>query len=139
MKNLLFKVTHESTYANEIGLTLLRVFAGLVMAFAHGFGKLPPTEGFIGGVTEMGLPLPNFMAWMASITESIGGILLAIGLLTRPVSFLLFMTMAVAAFGRHMNDPFKAKELALCYLVVYLVFMIRGAGKFSVDEVIRKR
>ncbi len=136
MKRFLFKVTHESTAANELGLTVLRIFAGLSMALAHGLGKLPPSEPFIAGVGDLGLPLPNFMAWLAALTEFFGGILLCVGFLTRPAAFFLICTMVVAAFGKHINDPFKAKELAITYLVIYLVFVIRGAGKFSVDSLV---
>lgn len=126
----------EKTMSDETSLTILRVAAGLMMAFGHGLGKLPPSEGLISGVTALGFPAPGLFAWLAALAEFGGGILLAIGLLTRVNAFLLAFTMLVAAFGVHLADPFKVKELSLLYLVIYVLFMIRGSGRLSLDHLI---
>jgi putative oxidoreductase len=137
MKKWLCKTTPESSWLNEISLTLLRISAGLLMAFLHGIGKVPPSEKFIGGVTALGFPAPELFAWAAGLTELVGGILLAIGFLTRPTALLFSFTMFVAAFGVHLNDPWGDKELSLIYLVIGLVFVTRGSGKISVDHLIK--
>lgn len=115
-------------------MTALRVFVGLSMAFAHGLGKIPPSAGFISGIRDMRFPLPEVFAWLATGAEFLGGLFLALGLLTRPSAFLVATTMAVAAFLRHGPDPYTKKELALLYLVISLVFMFRGAGRWSLDR-----
>jgi putative oxidoreductase len=130
----LFATTAEHTLVGELSLTALRIFFGIAMAFAHGRGKFPPSEQFVAGVTNLGFPAPEMFAWLAGTSEFIGGLFLALGFLTRPSAFLVAITMAVAAFGRHATDPFKVKELALVYLFVALIFAVRGAGKFSVDR-----
>ena len=56
----------------DAGLLILRVFAGLSLALAHGLGKLPPSDRFIAGAAEMGFPLPALFAWAAALPESLG-------------------------------------------------------------------
>ena len=123
----------------NIGLMILRIFAGLAMAFSHGMGKVPVSEGFIGSVEKLGFPIPAFFAWSAGISEFFGGILLAIGLFTRPSAFFLIGTMGVAAFIRHGADPFVNKEKALLYLVVFILFLLVGSGKYGIDSLLRRR
>ena len=121
----------------DLGAAVLRVFVGLSLALAHGWGKMPPSDKFIEGVGDMGFPLPTVFAWSASLSELVGGVLLALGLLTWPAAFFVFVTMAVAAFVVHGNDPFQTRELALLYGAVALMFLFTGAGRFSVDRLIR--
>lgn len=120
----------------DFGLMIVRVFAGLSLAFAHGMGKLPPSEQFVTGVRGMGFPAPEAFAWLAALSEFAGGLLLALGLLTRPAALAIAITMGVAAFITHASDPFQKKELALFFLAVALCFLFSGAGKYSVDAAI---
>lgn len=138
MKNLLFGITPETTTPHELSLTFLRVFAGLSMAIAHGLGKVPPPEQLVQGVSAVGFPLPELFAWAAGLSELVGGILLAVGLFTRPAALFLSFTMLVAGVMVHGADPFNRKELAFIYLAIYLVFLMRGAGAWSIDRFISK-
>lgn len=138
IKRLLFKTTHENSIFNEGSMTLLRVAAGILMAGLHGMGKVPPSEQLIGGVTGLGFPAPVLFAWAAGLSELLGGIFLAIGFLTRPSAILLAITMLTAAFGVHMADPWSVKELSFLYLVIATVFAVRGAGRWSFDNLIKK-
>lgn len=118
----------------DLTVLLLRVASGLMMALLHGWAKVPPSEKFIAGVTELGFPAPLFFAWCAGLAEFGGGILLAVGLFTRPAALFVAVTMGVAAFGRHLHDPFDRKELSLLYLGISLFFLAYGAGKVSLDR-----
>lgn len=138
MRAFLFGGTREAGLPAEISMTALRVFAGLAMAFAHGWMKVPPPEMFVGGVAALGFPAPALFAWMAALAEFAGGLLLAAGFLTRPAALSVAVTMAVAAFGAHAADPFARKEMALLYLFVALIFVFRGAGRLSVDRLIAR-
>jgi putative oxidoreductase len=121
--------------ATDLGLLVLRVAAGLGMALGHGIKKLPPTEGFVKGVTAMGMP--GFLAWGATLAEFGGGLLLVIGLFTRPSALLWVITMAVAYFGVHLRDPFAKQELSLIYGCIGVLFLLAGPGRFSVDRLIK--
>lgn len=122
----------------DAGLLVVRLFAGLAMAFGHGLGKLPPSEKFIEGVANLGFPLPFLFAWAAALSEFLGGLLVAIGLLTRPAALSLALTMATAAFLRHADDPFSSREKALLYLVIAILLVITGAGRYSIDRLVRR-
>jgi putative oxidoreductase len=126
-------------YQADLGLLLFRLFIGLVMAFAHGLGKLPPNEQLIGGVAALGFPIPVLFAWMAALSEFLGGLLIAAGLFTRHAALFLGFTMFVAAFGAHAQDPFQNKEMALLYLISCVLLVFCGAGKYSLDRSLRKK
>ncbi|NRA46785.1 MAG: DoxX family protein [Oligoflexales bacterium] len=69
----------ESKWSNA-GLLITRLGVGLMMGFAHGLGKLPPSEGFIKAVGALGFPLPTFFTFAAGLSEFLGAVFVAIGL-----------------------------------------------------------
>ncbi len=131
------------TLLAEAGLTVLRVAVGLMMAFGHGLGKLPPGEGFINMIDGLGFPLPIFFAWATGVAEFLGGLLLAAGALTRLSALAVLVPMLVAAFVAHAGDPLFAaagepsREMALLYAAVAVGFLLAGAGRFSADRYLR--
>ena len=139
LRNILFGGEAGLSYAANAGLTLLRIFAGVAMALAHGFGKLPPGEGLINRTAELGFPAPVMFAWAAGISEFFGGIFLALGLFTRISSFFIACTMLTALVGVHRADPFQRQELAFMYLFVSLAFLLKGAGDWSIDSYLRRK
>ena len=139
MKRLFFHAENYSSLMLNVGLLSLRVGFGLTMAFAHGLGKIPPKDGFIGYLGSMGLPAPLAMGWMAGLSELVGGLFIAIGLATRWSAASLTVTMAVAFFMAHGADPFQKKELSLMYMITFLVLFLTGPGKFSIDGLINKK
>lgn len=126
------------SFTANAGLTLLRIFAGISLAFTHGIGKLPPGEQLISGTANLGFPLPTLFAWAAAMSEFLGGIFLALGLFTRVSGFFIAFTMLVAILGVHGADPYQKKELAFMYFFIALAFTIKGAGDWSVDSFLRK-
>lgn len=136
MKKLIF---HGDSYTGpaNLGLLLFRVFIGLTMAFAHGLGKIPPSGKLVGWLASLGLPAPGALAWAAAFAEFGGGLLIAVGLATRFASAALGITMATAVFVIHAADPFMKKELALVYLASCVLLFCAGAGRYSVDRMIR--
>ena len=139
MRNLVFHCEKYQSFNLNVSLLIMRIFFGLTMAFTHGLKKVPPTDGFIGYLSSMSLPMPTALAWSAGISEFIGGIFIAIGLGTRFFSATWVVTMFVAAFVAHAADPFAKKEMALSYLVVSVFLLLSGAGKFSIDALISKK
>jgi putative oxidoreductase len=122
----------------------VRVTAGLLLV-PHGAQKL---FGWFGGygleatgqffATKLGLPAS--FALLAGLIEFVGGIMLALGLFTRPVAALVVGVMAYAAFGVHFNNGLfwtnGGFEFPLLWGVVALAFVLRGGGRYSVDALI---
>ena len=138
MKKLLFSNVYLSSFKANIGIAILRIYTGVSMAFGHGINKIPPSGKFAENIASMGFPAPNFFSWAAGISEFGGGLLIALGLMTRPASFFLGVTMFVAAFIRHGTSPFMQKEKALLFLFITILLILVGAGKYSIDRMIHR-
>lgn len=123
----------------DFGLLILRVFGGLALALAHGWGKVPPKPRFVGMLGGMGLPAPEFFAWLVMLAEFGGGLLIALGLLTRPAALLVIGNFTVVVLLAHAGDPFGERELPLFFLVIALTLLFTGAGRYSVDAALRGR
>ncbi len=80
---------------------------------------------------------------VAGVLEFFGGLMIALGLFTRPVALILSGQMAVAYFWMHLPRGFwpwaNGGELATIYSFVFLFLAAAGAGSFSVDNVMDKR
>lgn len=123
----------------DIVLLIVRLFIGFAM-LSHGYPKLQTLlEGgdikffdFLGLGSKISLGLTVFAEFVCSI-------FLILGLFTRiAVGFLIF-TMIIAGFVVHGADPFDKKEMSLLYLAIYLLIMVLGAGRFSIDGMIEKK
>ncbi|MES2598881.1 MAG: DoxX family protein [Verrucomicrobiota bacterium] len=115
--------------------------------FLTGKGKLGNLEGTTGFFTELGLPFPKLNAIMAGSTECLGGLLLLAGLFSRVISVPLIFTMIVAYLTAHLDvvktiwsdpDAFVTAPPFL-FLLASLIVLTFGPGKFSVDELLRRR
>lgn len=113
-------------------LGLLRIITGFL------FLQLGTSKLFGMPYNEMfdGLQLMSLMG-VAGILELVGGVLILIGLFTRPVAFILSGQMAVAYFMAHAPSGFlpinNHGELAVMFSFVFLYFSVAGAGKLSID------
>jgi putative oxidoreductase len=105
----------------------------VVVAFLFGCHGAMKLFGAFGGHPMLHNP---FML-IGGILEFGGGILIALGLFTRPVAFLLSGEMAVAYFKMHFPGGFwpilNHGELAVLYCFIFLYLSVRGAGAVSLD------
>jgi putative oxidoreductase len=138
IKGILFGGEGGGSVTADLGLLILRLGTGVALAAAHGLGKMPPKEKFIEGVGSIGFPAPEVFAWLAGLSELVGGVLIAVGLLTRPAAFFVAFTMGVAFFLQHGADPFEKKEKAMLFGLVALMLIFTGAGRFSIDAAAKK-
>ena len=124
--------------ARQITWFLLRAVSGLLFMQAGGMKIL---DWFGGVPTEFGGHPPLLsQTWIGGMLELIGGFLIMIGLLTRPVAFILAGEMAVAYFQFHQPNGFwpiqNHGEPAVLFCFIFLFFAAHGAGPWSVDRVI---
>ncbi len=91
----------------------------------------------------MNYPFPTLNAYMATITETSGFILLFLGLGTRIISIPLSVVMLVAIFTVHIDNGFHAGnngfEIPLYYLSMLFSLIVIGPGKYSIDAFIKRR
>src|SRR5262245_22381315 len=113
-------------------LSALRIMAGL-LSLEHGTQRcfrFPPPR-------NPGPALFSLLGLQGAI-EVVGGVLLLIGLFTRPVAFILAGDMAVAYFMRHAPRDFfpllNGGQLAILFCFVFLYLFVAGGGAWSVDQ-----
>ena len=125
-----------ATWAPRL-LSILRIMSGLLL-LQHGTGKLLK---FPAGVVPPTFSL-NSMPGYAGIIELVCGILLAIGLFSRPAAFIASGMTAVAYFMVHAPQGFypilNRGELAVLYCFVFLYLAAAGPGPWSIDAARRK-
>jgi len=118
--------------------SLLRMVSAIVFML-HGTQKL------FGFPSATPLPPSRMLSLLgaAGILEVFGGALMAFGLFTRPVAFILSGEMAVAYFRQHAPRGFwpilNGGELAVLFCFLWLFFSAAGPGRISVDALIRKK
>ena len=138
MKELLFGAHDTRSSLIDAALLPPRVFAGLALAVSFGLSKFPAPEWFVADIGNLGFPLPALFAWAAVLAEVVGGVLLAIGLLTRPAALSVVVTMLVAALLQKAGDPLWERLPSLFFLAVAWVSLVLGSGRYSVDALIRR-
>ncbi|MEI6950133.1 DoxX family protein [Paraflavisolibacter sp. H34] len=106
------------------GLMLTHGLPKLFLLFSGAPVQFPPVLGMS----------PELSLAMAVFAEAFCSVLLLLGLATRLAVIPLIITMLVAVLLIHSADPFSAKEPGLHYLLVYVVLLITGGGRYSLDN-----
>ncbi|PKG58158.1 oxidoreductase [Shewanella sp. Choline-02u-19] len=142
---LLNKLTTSNPHWSSL---VLRIPVGLIF-MAHGAQKLFAWFGGYGlegtgqWMESIGLGPGYLMALMAGSAEFFGGLLLIIGLLTRPTALVLAFTMIVAILTVHLeNGLFMSNngyEFGLSLIIISLALMLQGGGRLSLDNIIADR
>lgn len=132
-------LTKEYKGTTAVGLLLLRIVAGLVLFYGHGFGKLSTVFG--GDEIMFGDPIgigatPSF--YMAAFAEGICALLLITGIFTRAAAFVLVLNFLVI-LSVHINDGFPILELRFFYLASFLALFLLGPGRLSLDHLLFNR
>lgn len=138
---------------DDAALTFLRVVLGVVF-FPHGMQKL---LGWFGGhgfsatmdsfISQMGIPA--VFAFLAIMAESLGSLGLIAGFLTRIAAFGIAVNMAVAVYLLHWQHGFfmnwlgaqkgEGYEYHLLVIAIAVALMMRGGGRWSVDNIIVRK
>lgn len=118
----------------DIGKLILRLGLGAFM-LGHGYPKL--MKLFAGGEIQWADPIglgPTTSLILAVFAEFVCSILLIVGFKTQWASIPLIITMFVAAFIVHADDPWGKKEFALLYAIGFIAIALIGPGKYSLDN-----
>lgn len=121
---------------NDLGLLLVRLVIGTAFLL-HGIDKLGDLAGVQQGFEQLGIPIAGFMAPFVALTETIGGAMLILGLMTPLAGFALAIDMLVAGLTAHASKGFFAGdggfELVLLLGAASLALAVAGAGRYSAD------
>jgi putative oxidoreductase len=138
--NLLFDRDDQAARPGRIawGLLALRVGAGACM-IGHGWSKLL-RFGELAGKFADPLGVGSAASLSLTVFAEFGCALLVIfGLGTRLAVLPILITMLVAAFVIHGDDPWSKKEFPLLYAVVWFALFLAGPGRYSLDYVLSRR
>lgn len=125
--------------AHDIVETILRLTAGILLV-THGIGKISNPFGAVGMVESLGFYPGVFWSPLLAATEFFGGILVAIGLLTRPAAFAAMIVLLVTVYfhGIVKAEGLMGAEKSILWAAIFLFFAIRGGNRHSVDARLRK-
>jgi putative oxidoreductase len=123
-----------------IGYAFARVYYALLIlpsgyekVFQDGAARIAA-----GNVLKTGLQPPLFWAWAVAYLEFYGMILLALGLLTRPVAFAFAIELALIVFTIQLPNGYfwtsRGAEFAIMLFIVCLAFLFGGGGRYSIDR-----
>ena len=124
----------------ELGYALARVWMALLIlpsgwekVFDNGAARIAA-----GNILKTGFYPPMFWAWVVAYLELVGMIMLAVGLLTRPIAFMFFVEMAVITVTIQMPNGYfwtsRGCEFALLLTLVSYAFVMAGGGRYSLDR-----
>lgn len=122
---------------------IVRLTVGTIMA-AHGWQKLVGGPGNFGQfLGQLGVPLPGLMAYVVTLVELLGGVLLILGLLSRLAALLLTINLTVAILLVKVNvgliappEAGAGAELDLALIAGFLTVLLLGPGKLSLDRML---
>ena len=117
-------------------LSVTRIYVSLAL-LQHGTAKV---LGFPAAPQFANVQIGS-LSWTAGVIELVGGVLLVLGLFTRPVAFIICGFAAAAYFMGHAAKSFypiiNGGELASVYCFIFLYFIFAGPGPLSLDAIMR--
>ena len=134
----IFSTSISVSYAN-LCLLLVRLSVSTIIMVAHGLPKLNRLTS--GEEIKFADPFgigPEISLGLAVFAEVGCSIFIILGLGTRLAAIPLMITMAVAAFYAHANDPFAVKEKPIAFMVIFIMLLVFGSGRYSIDRLITK-
>jgi len=123
----------------HLGLAILRIGFGTFMLAGHGWSKLISFENRFHSFSDP-LGVGNEVSYILAVfAEVVCSVLVVLGLFTRFAVIPLIITMLVAAFLIHNDDPWSKQEFALMYAITFTTILFTGPGKYSLDKVYRRK
>lgn len=137
MRKLMRLIDSIGTQTQALSWAALRILSS-AMFMTHGYAKLfgERPQPMLGGMDFFGIDLGINMLWIAGVIEFFGGLLLLLGLYTRPLALLAATLMVMAYLRAHPAwfPTLNNGELAAMYFLSYLAIFSFGPGKLSLDS-----
>jgi uncharacterized membrane protein YphA (DoxX/SURF4 family) len=119
------------------GIAIVRIMVGVMLIF-HGWQLFETHDMtvFSDLLFNMSIPFPEAMAYTGKLIELLGGFFLILGLFTRVMTALLFLTFMFITFGLGEGKIFADNQLPFLFALISLVFFFTGAGRLSIDFIL---
>lgn len=131
-------IVNKNSFSTDMAILIARIGIAALM-LTHGIPKMMM-------IFEEEVQFPSVMGMSAELSLAIAvfaevfcSVLLLAGYATRFASIPLIIIMLVAALSIHSGDPFAKQELAFLYLLIYIVLLLLGSGKYSMDYLLHRK
>lgn len=141
MKELIFSITKVFPSSRQFNLSLLvfRIAVSVELMAVHGLKKLG-----VGVATAEQVPNPlhlpaNLNYYFATTANLVFPVFVILGFFTRVAVLPILAVTLTGYFVLHWHDPMLEKDVPFMYSIVYLLILLMGPGKYSVDSFIHKK
>jgi len=118
-------------------MIIVRIMTGIIITnYGLEVFSKEHMHGNVQWLTDIHFPLPFIMAYIGKGIELAGGVFLILGLLTRLSCIALIADMIVIIFIMGHGKIFGDEQLAFLLMLLFMVFVVNGAGKWSLDGLI---
>ena len=119
------------------GIAIVRIMVGVLLIF-HGLQifETNDMEGFAETLSGMSIPFPEIMVYTGKLIELVGGFFLILGLFTRVMTTLLFLTFIFITFVMGEGKIFTDNQNPFLLAMIALLFFFTGAGRLSIDYIL---
>jgi putative oxidoreductase len=130
-------------FTSDLAYLIVRATVGL-MIFWHGWVKVTVMShvGLVGYFTKLGLEPAGLWAYLVPLNETVGALLITIGLLTRPAAVIMIIEFIVLIIVVHVPRGYgmavNGVEFPLLWMLMLVAIALRGGGPYSVDRKIGK-
>lgn len=122
----------------NLGLLILRATFGLLLAFGHGWGKLTNFSAYSAEFADPFGVGPTFSLGLTVFAEFFCAMAVALGICARMATLPLIILFLTVILIIHGADPWAKQEFGLLYLIPFVVILLTGPGKYSLDNMIFK-
>ena len=130
-------------FTSDLAYLIIRVTAGLTI-FQHGWVKVTAMNhaGLTGYFAKLGLEPAGLWAYLVPLNETVGALLITLGLLTRPAALVMVIEFLVLIFVVHIPRGYGASvngaEGPILWMAMLVAVLLRGGGPWSIDRKIGK-
>jgi putative oxidoreductase len=141
MKNLICKFNTIASKMKDVPLLALR----LILAYGFfdpGLKKLQNIESTTEWFKQIGMPAPELNVYLSGGIETVGAILIALGLGTRIMTIPMIITMVVAIVTVHWGQGFNPSggyEIPVYYIIMLFTLTVFGSGRLSLDQLFTRK